>query len=162
MKIKILINNNIFNSKLIIFDVDRNKLTIENYKKIIIKFNIKNIDSSIKRVVRFDKTIKILTKFNIVISFKLCNNSLSIDRDFIFVSKRIDRLENKNDILLYIVDIYIAIVYIINVNLKNIYLFKNSKLNIIQNYKKKNCYLTKAKETSLATNFDSYKLILKN
>ena len=131
LKIKILIENNIFNSKLIILDVDRSKLTIENCKKIIIKFNIKNIDFSIKRVVRFSNVIKILIKFNIVIFFKLRDNNLFIDRDFIFVLKKINRLKSENDVLLYIVDVYIAIVHVININSKNIYLLKNSKLNII-------------------------------
>ena len=95
LKIKIFIENNIFNSKLIIFDVDKNKLIIENYKKITIKFNIKNIDFLIKRVVRFSDVIKILIKFNIVIFFKLRDNSLFIDRDFIFVFKKINRLKTK-------------------------------------------------------------------
>ena len=131
LKIKIFIENNIFNSKLIILDIDKSKLTIENYKKIIIKLNIKNVDLLVKRVVHFNNVIKVLTKFNIAIFFKLRDNSLFIDRDFIFVLKKINRLENEDDVLLYIVDVHIAIVHVININLKNIYLFKNSKLNII-------------------------------
>ena len=92
---------------------------------------MKNVDFLVKRVVHFNKIIKMSIKFNIVIFFKLRDNNLSIDRDFIFVLKRIDRLKSENDVLLYIVDAYIAIVHVINVNSKNIYLLKNSKLNII-------------------------------
>ena len=104
----------------------------------IVKLNIKNDDFSIKRVIRVNNVTKISTRFNITISFKLRDkNSLSIDRNFMFIFQRIDRLKFVDDVLLYIVDVRIFVIQIMNVNTKKIFIFKNNKLNIISNYEKK-------------------------
>ena len=121
---------------------------------------MKNVDSIIKRVTRARSVVTIFVKFNIVIFFKFREKkSLSIDRDFMFVSQRIDRLKNKNDILSYIIDANTIVVLIQNANSKNVFILKFSKLSIVQNYEKKDCFLINSKNTVLTTNFDCHKSI---
>ena len=82
-------------------------------------------------------------------------NGLPTGRDFIFIPKEIDQLGNDGGILFYIVDINT----LLNTNPQTVYLFKNRKLNIVQNDEKENCYLTNGKDTVfLKVNFENHKM----
>ena len=59
------------------------------------------------------------------------------EHDFMFVSQRVKRLNIKNNIMSHIVNVYIVVVQIRNVNSKNVFLFKSIKLKIVQKYEKK-------------------------
>ena len=74
-----------------------------------------------------------------------------------FISQRIDRLNFENDVLSYIVDVYTTIIQIRNINVDDIFLFKNYRINTIQKYEKKNCYLVNIEHAYLTIDFDSYK-----
>ena len=89
-------------------------------------------------------------------------NKLFTNRDFIFISHCIDRLNKNDDILLHIINVHIVVVLIQNVNVKNVYLFKNCRINIIQNYVEKNCFLTNLKKISLTINFEIHKSAFKD
>ena len=147
LKTKLLLNNDIIDSKHIVFDVEKKKNSIDNCKKLTIKLNIKNVESTINRVTRVNNVIKISIKFNTTISFKLRDKKkLFIDRDFIFVFQRIDRLKIDDDMLSHIIDVHIAIVLIQNINFENVYFFKNNKLKIVQVYEKNDYYLINLKK----------------
>ena len=49
-----------------------------------------------------------------------------------------------------------------NANIENVYLFKNNKLKIIQNYEKKVCYLTNAENDFLIFDSGNHKPAKKN
>ena len=79
-----------------------------------------------------------------------------------FISKRIDRLNKNDDVLFHIINVFIEIVLINNVNIENVFLFKNNHIDIIHEYKEKNCFVLESKETSFAVNFDNHKSISRN
>ena len=129
----------------------------------IVKLTIVNREVSMKRIIRFVEKIKIFTRFNTVIFFKLCDKvKLFVDRNFMFIFQCIDRLKVNNDVLFHIIDVNIKIVMIQNVNHEKIFIFKNSRIDVIQNYKKKSCYFAATKNVHLVVNFDSYKLVFQN
>ena len=124
------------------------------------KFNVKNVDFSIKKIIRFNNATKISIRFNIIISFKLRDkNILSIERDFMFIFQRIDRLNFVDDVFSHIVDVYTFVIHVMNVNIEEIFIFKNSKLNIIQNYAEKEYFLAIQKNVDLAINFDNHRFV---
>ena len=139
LKIKMLMNNDIFDSKKMIIDLNKQQMTIDNCKNIITSLKIINRDTSIKRIIKINDVIKISIHSIIMISFKFRDKiDLSNDKNFIFVFKRVDRLNVENDIMFHIVDVYIVVIQIRNLNSNNVYLFKNIKLKVIQKYEKKN------------------------
>ena len=98
----------------IVFNVEKKFVTINNCQNLIVKFNVTNNEFSIKRVVRFNFVIKISAKSIVFISFKLRDkkNKLFTNRNFIFISYRINRLNKNNDVLLHIVNVHIVVVLI--------------------------------------------------
>ena len=89
----------------------------------------------IKRIIKINNVTKILINFVTITFFKLRDKfNLLNKRDFIFVSQRVEQLNIKNNIMSYIVDVYIVVVQIRNVNSKNVFLFKSIKLKIVQKY----------------------------
>ena len=162
LKVKLLIINDIIESKQIILDIKKKKLIIKNCQNMIVILIVKNVDSFVKRVARFSEITKISIKFKTIIAFKLREKKLSIERDFMFVSSKIDRLKAKDDIFSYIIDANIVVVLIYNANLKNVFFLKNSKLSVIQEYKKEECFLINDEKASLTINFDNHKSTSRN
>ena len=113
------IRNDILNPEMMVPDIGRNQLTIGNYKNTKIKFNVKNIGLLIKRVIRFNRVMKIPARFNSMIFF------------------RIDQLKNNGGMLLYIINVHTTSVQVMKTSSEDVYLFKNNKLNIVQIMKKK-------------------------
>ena len=99
-KPKMLIGNDILNPEIIIPDIGKSNLTIENCKNMTAKLNVRNIG---KRMVRFNGVIKIPAKSTSVIPFKLRgkNGALPLGRDFMFILKRIDQLGNDGGVCLF-------------------------------------------------------------
>ena len=138
LKTKILMNNDILESKQINIDVDKQVVIIESCKNIKIQFNVTNANSQIKRVVRVNEIIKISIKSITTISFKLRDqNSLFTERDFMFTSSRIERLNQDEDVFSHIIDAHIEMIQMHNINSKDVYIFKNTRLELVQKYKKK-------------------------
>ena len=153
LKTKILLSNDILDSKQININVEKQILIIDNCKNIKIQFNVTNTNSSIKRVARVNEVIKISIKSITTISFKLRDkNSLFIERDFMFTSSRIERLNHDEDVLSHIIDAHIEMIQIHNINSKDVYIFKNTRLEFVQKYEKENCYLVNAKYAHLVVN----------
>ena len=98
-----------------------------------------------------------------MISFKLRGKfSLSTDRNFIFLFQRIDRLNSENGILSHIIDVNTVVVQIRNTSFDDVFIPKNSRLSIIREYEKKNCYLITADDTYLTANSNNHKSTLRN
>ena len=67
LKTKILLNNDIFESKQMILNIIKKKLIINNCQNMIVKLTIVNCEILMKRVVRFVEKIKIFVRFNTTI-----------------------------------------------------------------------------------------------
>ena len=153
LKTKIFMNNDIFESKQINIDVNKQVVIIENCKNIKIQFNVTNTNSQIKRVVRVNEIIKISIKSITTISFKLRNqDSLSIERDLLFISSRIERLNQDENVLSHIIDAHIEVIQIHNINSKDVYILENTRLEFVQKYEEKKYYLVNAKYAHLTVN----------
>ena len=113
-------------------------MIIDNCQNCIIDFNMINRDIFVKRQMKINDVIKISTCFYVIISFKLRDKfKLSKNKNFMFLSQYINRLNFENDVLLYIVDVNTTIMQIRNINIENVFLFKNCRINTIQKYEKK-------------------------
>ena len=157
LKTKLLLKNNIINSKSIVFNVDKNIIIINNCQNFIISLTIINNDFSIKRLIKAVDDLKIFINSIITIFYKLKNKfDLLINKNFMFISQRFDRLKQKNDIFFHIVDVHIDVMQIRNIINSTIYIFKNNKINVIQEYEKK-CYLIREKNVHFAINFEFHK-----
>ena len=133
-------------------------MIINNCQNFIIKLNVINRDISIKRQMKINDVIKISTRFCVIISFKLRDKfKLSNDKDFMFISQRIDRLNFENDVLSHIVDVNTTIMQIRNINFDDVFLSKNCRINIIQKYEKNDCYLVNIEHVHLTIDFDNCK-----
>ena len=153
LKTKIFMSNDILESKQINIDVNKQVVTIESCKNIKVQLNVTNANSQIKRVARVNEIIKISIKSATTISFKLRDqNSLSTERDFMFTSSRIERLNQNEDVFFHIIDAHIEMIQMHNINSKDVYIFKNTRLELVQKYEEKKCYLTNAKYAHLAIN----------
>ena len=132
LKTKISLSNDILDSKQINIDVEKQILIIDNCKNIKIQFNVTNTTSLIKRVVRVNEIIKISIKSITTISFKLRDkNNLFIERDFMFTSSQIERLNHDENVLSHIIDAHIEIIQIHNINSKDVYIFKNTRFELV-------------------------------
>lgn len=81
-KLKCWKKNDILKPETMVQNIGKNHLTIGNYKNMTNKFNINNIGSPVKRMVRFNGVIKILAKFKTRIKI------LPAKRDFMFIPKK--------------------------------------------------------------------------
>ena len=161
LKTKILLDNDVFDSKNMNINVEKRILIISNCKNLVVQFNVINFDSQIKRIVRVNETIKISIKFAIVISFKFREKStLSTNRNFMFHLVKIIKLKNEEEILSHIIDAHTKMMQIHNTNFENVFIFKNNRLKIVQEYEKKDCYLINSKYVNLIVN--AHKSISRN
>ena len=107
--------------------------------------------------------MNILVNSIITILYKLRDKfNLLIDKDFMFTFQRLKSLNFENDIFSYIVDVYISVMQVRNINLLTIYIFKNSKISVIQKYKKEKCYLTSEENVHFVANFKFHKSTTSN
>ena len=158
LKTKMLLSNDILKSKQIILNLNKKKIIIDNCQNCIIDLNVINRDIFVKQQVKINDIIKISTRFCVIISFKLRDKSkLSKNKNFMFLSQRIDRLNFENDVLSHIVDVNTTIMQIRNINIENVFLFKNCRINTIQKYEEKNCYVINIEHTHLTIDFDNNK-----
>ena len=65
---------------------------------------------------------------------------------------RIVKLDNEDDVLFHIIDAHIEVVQVQNTNFENVYISKNSRLEIVQKYEKENCYLINSEYAHLIVN----------
>ena len=153
LKTKVLMDNDILEPKQISIDVDKQIVTIESCKNIKVQLNVTNADPQIKRVARASETIKISVKSATTIPFKLRDqDSLPTGRDFMFTSSRIERLDQDEDVLSHIIDAHTEMIQMHNTNSEDVYILKNTRLELVQKYEEERCYLANAEYAHLAAN----------
>ena len=146
LKIKLFINNDIFESKNMIFYVNKNKLIIKSCDNFITSLHV-----TYKKNERVKRTIRSLTI--IIILFYSCgavlmkykNEKFSHNRDFIFNFYDVDRFDVEKEMFFHIVNVNFCFVQIRNITNKSIFIIKSERLNILMKYEKKNCYLINSK-----------------
>ena len=161
LKAKIFLDNDILSSEQMSINVDKQVVIIKSCKNIRVKLNVINVDSQVKRVARVSETIKISIKSTSTISFKLRDkDSLLIERDFMFTFSRIERLNQDESVFSHIIDAHTEVVQVHNINVENVYIFKNTRFEFVQKYEKKKCYLINSKYVHLIAN--AHKFVSRN
>ena len=137
--VKMFIEINIIVSKKMIFDDVKRMIIIDNCD-LIAKFNVIVINR-VDRAIRFLEQFTISFHIHMIVSMKIRDQILSIDRNYFFHSKKNVRFETKNDFFVHIIDVNIIVVQMKNVIDVSIIISRNSKLNKLQNYEKKTVIL---------------------
>ena len=154
LSIKIFIEINIIVSKQMIFDDAKHIVTIDNCD-FAVKLNVIAINR-VDRAVRVFKQFIISFHIYMIVSIKIRDQVLSIDRDYFFHSKKNVRFGAKNDFFVYITNVNLAVVQIKNAINQSIIIFRNFKLNKLQNYEEKNCYLIFFDDRHLIVKFSDW------
>ena len=138
LKIKLFINNDIFELKNMMFYVNKNKFIIKNCDDFITLLHV-----TFKKNERVKRTIQSLTIIIILfyscaaVSIKYKNEKFSHNRDFMFNFYNVDRFNVEKKMFFYIVNVNFCFVQIRNIIDKLIFIIKNERLNILMKYKKK-------------------------
>ena len=151
LKTKLLLNNDILGSKNMIFHLNKEKLVIDSCDNFIASLIVTfRFEKRVKRIIRAQTVTTILFHSVFVILIKFRDSKLLIDRNYMFNSNSIERLEKKSDVFFYIVDVNFDVVQIRNVTNKSIFISKNERLDVFQKYEKKSCYLINSKHRHFA------------
>ena len=156
LKINIFMRSNILSLEKMIVNYDRELLTIECCKNMKMFMTITS-NERVKRAIRAHHSIIIFARFSIMISVRLRDHSkLFHDRDLMFTSysQTFDRFDSKDEICSHIIDVNMCVVQVNNAIDRAILISRNSRLSIIQNYEKKECYVASADHDFLAVDFN--------
>ena len=157
LKAKLLVANDIIGPEQMIPDIGKEKLTIGSCQDMTATLTVKNAGPPVKRVARSSEATKIPARSRTAIAFKLRGKGLPTGRDFMFVPSRIDRLGAEGGVLSHIVDANTAVVLVHNASSEDVFLPRNSKLGVIQEYEEEGCFLASDEEAPLAANSGSHK-----
>ena len=103
--------------------------------------NVISKNQRIIRAVRFAALFIIFSHFNMTISIKIRGSALLDDRDYNFKSKSdFKQLRLEEEFFNHIIDAHVMIVQIRNITTKTIILFKNVKVETLQNFNEEKCY----------------------
>lgn len=158
LKINMLINSNIFESKKMMLDFVIEFLIINSYRDIMTFLKVISLCEKIHKIVRaYDATI-VSSHLSIMMSIHLrdkCKIELFKDRNFMFIlMKLFNRLELNEDVFDYIIDANMCAIQINNITNKYIIIAKNSRLSTIQEYKEEKCYIVSPYYDHLVVKFD--------
>ena len=151
LKINILLDNDILKSKNIVFHVKKEKLIINNCENFFASLNVvtKN-DVRVKRTIRTQIDVIIFAHSCSAISIKLREFKLS-NRDMLFNSSHIKRLNKKNKVFAHLVNFNFFFVQVKNIIDQSIMITRNERLNTLNEYEKNDCYLADSKVRHLTT-----------
>ena len=151
LKIKIFIDMNIIESKIIDVLMNNNILHVENCDVIaFIIIKLKNNDERVNRIIRVITIVIISFHFTIAIIVKFRDKSMSINRDYFFHFISNVRFESNDEFFVYIVDVNIDVVQIRNVINKSCIISRNVKIDNFHNFEEKNCYVVDSKNRHFA------------
>ena len=151
LKIRIFIDMNIIESKIIDVLINNNILHVENCDVIafiIIKF--KNNNERINRIIRVITIVIISFHFTIAIIVKFRDKLMSIDRNYFFHFISNVKLKSNDEFFVHIVDVNVDVVQIRNVTNKSCIIFRNVKIDKFHDFEKENCYVVDSKNRHLA------------
>ena len=152
LSIKIFIDINVIVSKKIIIDEKKQFFIIKSCD-ITIKLKITSREFKIKRVIKSLQQLIISSHTYIIVSIKIREQTFFINRDFFFNSRENSRFETKKNFFAYIIDVNITTIQIRNAINTSITISRNFKLNKLQKYDEKNCFLTTSKNRHLIVKF---------
>ena len=112
LKINILLNNNIFESKNMFVHVDKKKFFVDNCNNFValLKIIIKNDDDEcVKRIIRFQVNIVVSTHSYTIVFIKYRKFKLS-NYNLIFNFNDVKRLNKKNNVFFYIINVNFSFV----------------------------------------------------
>ena len=136
----------------IFIDEKKQFFIIENYN-ITIKLKIASREFKIERVIKSLQQLIISSYTHIIVSIKIRKQIFFINRDFFFNSRENSRFETKKNFFAYIIDVNITTIQIRNVINTSITISRNFKLNKLQKYDEKNCFLATSKNRHLIVKF---------
>ena len=161
LSIKIFIDVNVITSKEMIIDVDRQTVTINNCD-VTTKLHVISRDKRVNRVIKFLKQLIISSHTHITISIKIREQTLSTNRDYFFHSLKNSRLKAKDDFFAHIIDVNLIVVQVRNSTNQSITIFRNFKLEKLNDYDEKDCFLIASKNRHLIVkSFDWLRKIVK-
>ena len=145
LKVNILLDNDILKPKNIVSHVKKEKLTINNCEDFSASLNVvtKN-DVRVKRTIRTQTNVTIFAHSCSAISIKLRESKLS-DRDMLFNSNHIKRLDKKGEIFAHLMNFNFFFVQAKNTIDQPIMITRSERLNTLNEYEKDGCYLTDSK-----------------
>ena len=133
LKIKLLLNINVINSKKILVDMNQQKLIIKNCQKFIVKLKITIKDNvKIRRVIWTKKKFVIQTNSMICVSMKIREKSL-FDKNYFFESYL-------TNVYVYVVDLILFFVCVINKHTSFLRIARYVKMKNFVEFEKQNCY----------------------
>ena len=154
-KVNILLDNDILESKDMFVHVDKEKLFVDSCDNFVasLKIIVRNDDGErVKRIIRSQVSIFVSTHFCTTVFIKYREFKLS-NRDLIFNFNDVERLNKKDGVFSYIVDVNFSFVQMRNITNQSIFLCKNERLDILIEYEKKDCYLISSKIRHLDAEF---------
>ena len=142
LKINMLIEFDIFDSEKMILNYVIEQLTINSCKKMKIFMKIIFKRNKVNKIVRAHNVIIVSFYSNTMIFICFRNKSkLFKNRDLMFMSMKLSDCFNFDDnVLSHIIDVNMCVVQINNIFDKSIIIFKNFRLNIVQEYEEEDCY----------------------
>ncbi len=151
LRVKFLMKMNILESKEIILNLRRRKMTLTLCDNVKVDIRITTIAmnvTSINRVILIERLVFISAKFIVSVSIRMKKTLL--DRDFLFQSiSRELNLELIDDVMTHVVDAHTTFVQIANSTDKLVMISRKTRLDRIMNYEEHECYVTNSSKTSL-------------
>ena len=139
-RVKLFINNDTFELKLISIHLKRREFIINNYEITIFVF-IKTQNDRIEKIIRSRKQVIVSAHAVITILVKYKENALFTDRDYSFSFKFLEALNAESEFFAHIVFINVIAIQIKNASNTSFVVFKNMRINDLYDYKKENCYI---------------------
>ncbi len=140
-------------------DYKYKQLIINNCKEIFVSIKVILIKNKINRIIRTFIIIIILSHSStITLVYLREDTQLSQNCDFIFVSyQQISNCFNfKDEILFYVIDVNLFIIQVNNTLNQFIKIDKNSRLNSLQKYEKKDYYIIVLEYFYLVVDFNIF------
>ena len=160
LSIKILIEMNII--ELECMTINANTLIIDSCKDLKVDLFSISKDASIKRIVVCSTATTIFFHSTMKILIKLREKKELSNRDYMFHSQRMTRLDNENEIFSHIVNSNFSEALIINNSNNSITISRRFRLNVVKEFDDEKCYMMFSKNAHLTIdNWNSSKLKVK-
>ena len=158
LKAKMLLGNDIIGPEDIVPNVGKGIATIGSCQGLTTALTVTNLGPPVKRLARAAGSLSIPANSMATIPYKLRGKSgLPTGRDFMFNPQRLESLGPEGGILSHIVDAHTGVVQVRNTSSSTVYIPKNSKIGVIQEYEEEGCYLASEEDAHLAANSGSHK-----
>ena len=158
LKAKMLLGNDIIGPEDIVPNVGKGIATIGSCQGLTTTLTVTNRGPPVKRLARAADGLNIPANSMATIPYKLRGKSgLPTGRDFMFTPQRLESLGPEGGILSHIVDAHTGVVQVRNSSSSAVYIPKNSKIGVIQEYEEEGCYLASEEDAHLAANSGAHK-----